>query len=62
MIAAEQLHGAEAVAFGTEDAALLDLAELADGAVAGLRIAPGVLSSGRAPSFRARVKKALKCS
>ena len=28
----------------------------------GLRIAPGVLSSGRAPSFRARVKKALKCS
>ncbi|MNG26300.1 hypothetical protein D3C84_1112690 [compost metagenome] len=29
---------------------------------AGLRIAPGVSSSGRAPSFRARVKKALKCS
>lgn len=36
MIAAEQLHGAEAVALGLEDAALLDLAELADGAVAGV--------------------------
>ena len=36
MIAAEQLHGAETVALGLEDAALLDLAELADGAVAGV--------------------------
>ena len=29
---------------------------------AGQRMAPGVGSSGRAPSFSARVKKALKCS
>lgn len=60
LIATQQLAGAVVVALGTDDATLLDRAELADGAIHRQRRGHGILDQGRIPGLSSRVKNSLK--